>query len=57
MCYLCVVPAICAATTVMRLVVRVPVLSEQMVVAFPMVSQASKCRTKLLSFIIFCGGE
>lgn len=35
------------------LVVRVPVLSEQMAVALPIVSQASKCRTKLLSFIIF----
>lgn len=40
-------------TTVIRLVVRVPVLSEQMAVALPIVSQASKCRTKLLSFIIF----
>lgn len=36
------------------LVVRVPVLSEQMAVALPMVSQASKCLTKLLSNIIFC---
>ena len=42
-----------ACTTVMRLVVKVPVLSEQMVVALPMVSQASKCRTRLLSAIIF----
>lgn len=40
-------------TTVMRLVVNVPVLSEQMAVALPIVSHASKCRTKLLSFIIF----
>ena len=40
-------------TTVMRLVVSVPVLSEQMAVALPMVSQASRCRTRLLSFIIF----
>lgn len=41
-------------TTVIRFVVNVPVLSEQMAVALPIVSQASKCRTKLLSFIIFC---
>lgn len=41
-------------TTVMRLVVRVPVLSEQMAVALPMVSHASRWRTRLLSFIIFC---
>ena len=34
-------------------VVRVPVLSEHIVVAFPIVSQASRCRTKLLSLIIF----
>lgn len=40
-------------TTVILLVVSVPVLSEQMAVAFPIVSHASKCRTKLLSFIIF----
>lgn len=40
-------------TTVIRFVVSVPVLSEQMAVAFPIVSQASKCRTRLLSFIIF----
>ena len=33
--------------------VRVPVLSEQMAVAPPMVSQAAMTRTKLLSFIIF----
>lgn len=33
--------------------VRVPVLSEQMAVAFPIVSQASRWRTRLLSFIIF----
>lgn len=33
--------------------VSVPVLSEQMAVAFPIVSQASRWRTKLLSFIIF----
>ena len=36
------------------LVVRVPVLSEQMVVALPIVSQASRCLTRLLSLIIFC---
>ena len=35
-------------------VVRVPVLSEQMVVALPIVSQASRWRTRLLSLIIFC---
>ena len=34
--------------------VRVPVLSEQMVVALPIVSQASRWRTRLLSLIIFC---
>lgn len=39
----------------MRLVVSVPVLSEQMAVALPMVSQASRCRTRLLSLIIFWG--
>ena len=38
--------------TVIRLVVSVPVLSEQMVVAPPMVSHALKCRTRLLSFNI-----
>lgn len=41
-------------TTVIRLVVSVPVLSEQMAVALPIVSQASRWRTRLLSFIIFC---
>ena len=35
------------------LVVSVPVLSEQMVVALPIVSQASRCLTRLLSDIIF----
>ena len=39
-------------TQVILLVVRVPVLSEQIEVAFPIVSQASKWRTKLLSNII-----
>ena len=39
--------------TVMLLVVRVPVLSEHMVVAAPMVSHEFKFRTKLLSSIIF----
>jgi len=39
-------------TTVIRLVVSVPVLSEQIVVALPIVSQAYKCRTRLLSAII-----
>jgi len=42
------------STTVMRFVVNVPVLSEQIAVAFPIVSHASKCRTRLWSFIIFC---
>ena len=37
----------------MRFCVRVPVLSEQMVVALPMVSQAAKWRIKLLSASIF----
>ena len=41
----------------MRFMVNVPVLSEQMAVALPIVSQASKCRTRLLSFIIFYKGE
>lgn len=41
----------------MRLVVRVPVLSEQMAVALPMVSHASRWRTRLLSFIIFYMGH
>lgn len=49
-----VVSAIQHLTAVIRLVVRVPVLSEQMVVALPIVSQASKCRTRLLSLVIFC---
>lgn len=40
-------------TTVIRFVVNVPVLSEQIDVALPIVSQASKWRTRLLSFIIF----
>jgi len=39
-------------TTVMRLVVNVPVLSEQIVVALPIVSQAYRCLTRLLSDII-----
>mmetsp|Transcript_18102 Transcript_18102/g.45570 ORF Transcript_18102/g.45570 Transcript_18102/m.45570 type:complete len:242 (-) Transcript_18102:610-1335(-) len=37
----------------MRFSVSVPVLSEQMAVAPPMVSHADSTRTKLLSFIIF----
>mmetsp|Transcript_4769 Transcript_4769/g.13708 ORF Transcript_4769/g.13708 Transcript_4769/m.13708 type:complete len:259 (+) Transcript_4769:3629-4405(+) len=41
------------STTVMRFSVSVPVLSEQMADAPPMVSQAASTRTKLLSFIIF----
>jgi len=41
-----------AATTVIRFSVSVPVLSEQMAVAPPIVSQAARTRTKLLSFII-----
>ena len=47
-------PPIKLCTTVILLVVKVPVLSEQMAVALPIVSHASKCRTKLLSCIIFC---
>ena len=47
------VPEMKTCTTVILLVVRVPVLSEQIEVAFPMVSQASRWRTKLLSCIIF----
>ena len=38
------------ATTVILFCVNVPVLSEQMVVAFPMVSQDRRRRTRLLSF-------
>lgn len=41
----------------MRFMVSVPVLSEQMAVAFPMVSHASRCLTRLLSFIIFCSRQ
>merc|ERR550534_2237205 len=41
-----------AWTTLMIFVVKVPVLSEQIVVAFPMVSQAASFRTKLLSSYI-----
>jgi len=40
-----------AFTTVMREVVRVPVLSEQMVVAPPMVSHALRWRTKFWSCV------
>jgi len=47
-------PATKARTTVIRFVVKVPVLSLQIVVAFPIVSHASRWRTKLLSFVIFC---
>ena len=45
----CALPARYARRTVMRLVVSVPVLSEQMVVAEPMVSHASMCLTMQLS--------
>ena len=45
-------PANQPATTVMRFSVSVPVLSEQMVVAPPMVSHAASTRTKLASRII-----
>jgi len=41
-----------AALTVIRFVVSVPVLSVQMVVAEPMVSQDSKVFTKLFCFDI-----
>ena len=50
-------PVTYAWTTVIRLVVNVPVLSEQIVDALPIVSQASKCRTRLLSVIIFYSNE
>mmetsp|Transcript_60784 Transcript_60784/g.162517 ORF Transcript_60784/g.162517 Transcript_60784/m.162517 type:complete len:294 (+) Transcript_60784:619-1500(+) len=46
-------PAMRTRTTVMRPVVSVPVLSEQMVVADPIVSHALRWRTRLLSRIIF----
>uniref|UniRef100_A0A0A9CWT6 Uncharacterized protein n=1 Tax=Arundo donax TaxID=35708 RepID=A0A0A9CWT6_ARUDO len=48
-----VFPQTQAFTTDMRLVVSVPVLSLQMTVAEPIVSQAANCRTNALSFIIF----
>ena len=48
----------------MRLAVSVPVLSEQIVVAEPIVSHASRCLTRFMSFIIWldeirrdCEGE
>lgn len=47
-------PANQPETTVMRFSVNVPVLSEQMAVAPPIVSHAANTRTKLLSRIIFC---
>ena len=40
--------------TVILFFVNVPVLSEQMVVALPIVSQASKCFTMLFKCDIFC---
>ena len=40
-------------TTVILLVVRVPVLSEQIAVDPPMISQALRCLTSALSSIIF----
>jgi hypothetical protein len=46
--------SVCTWTTVMRFSVSVPVLSEQMFVAPPIVSHASKCLTKFLSFNISC---
>mmetsp|Transcript_20483 Transcript_20483/g.67652 ORF Transcript_20483/g.67652 Transcript_20483/m.67652 type:complete len:212 (+) Transcript_20483:1570-2205(+) len=45
-------PATHAPRTVMRFAVSVPVLSEQIVVAEPMVSHAFMCLTRLLSSII-----
>jgi hypothetical protein len=42
-----------AFVTVMRFSVNVPVLSEQMSVALPIVSHAANTRIKLLSFNIF----
>ena len=50
-------PANQPSTTVMRFSVSVPVLSEQIAVALPIVSQAESTRTKLLSRIIFCGSH
>ena len=47
-------PASQACTTVMRLVVNVPVLSLQMFVAPPMASHALSLLTRLLSLYIFC---
>ena len=41
------------ATTVILFCVKVPVLSEQIVVALPIVSQARRCLTRLFSFNIF----
>eukprot|EP00965_Chrysotila_dentata_P147300 4862875-Pleurochrysis_carterae.AAC.2 len=45
-------PHIHSPRTLIRLAVSVPVLSEQMVVADPIVSHASRCLTKLFSLII-----
>jgi len=50
-------PAMWLWTTVILLVVSVPVLSEQIAVALPIVSQASRCRTRLLSCIIFYNSD
>ncbi|PTQ44887.1 hypothetical protein MARPO_0017s0012 [Marchantia polymorpha] len=46
-------PAIHAFLTTILLVVKVPVLSLQIVLAEPIVSQAARWRTKALSWIIF----
>ena len=40
-------------TTCILFCVSVPVLSEQMTVAEPIVSQATSCRTRLLARVIF----
>jgi hypothetical protein len=41
-------------TTCILFCVSVPVLSEQMTVAEPIVSQATSCRTSELARVIFC---
>ena len=46
-------PAIHNSTTVILFSVKVPVLSLQILSAPPIVSQASRCLTRLFSFLIF----
>ncbi len=50
----CVTPSQKRRTTCILFCVSVPVLSEQMTVAEPIVSQATSWRTRLLARVIFC---